>query len=40
MSRDKKMTDKGLKLVLLSGLGQAILVDDVDAMDLQAIING
>ena len=40
MNRDKKMTDKGLKLVLLSGLGQAILVDDVDAMDLQAIING
>jgi hypothetical protein len=26
--------------VLLSGLGQAILVDDVDAQDLQAIING
>ena len=40
MSRDKKVTDQGLRLVLLNGLGRATLVDGVDEKDLAAVING
>jgi 3-dehydroquinate synthase len=39
MSRDKKASDKGLRFVLLSELGKARLVEDIDASTLQLTIN-
>jgi 3-dehydroquinate synthase len=39
MRRDKKASDKGLRFVLLSELGKAELVEDIDQSTLQLTIN-
>jgi len=40
MGRDKKVSDSGLRLVLLEALGKAKLVDNVDDVMLQQTISG
>jgi len=39
MSRDKKVSDKGMRLVLLEELGRARLVEDIDENSLRSTIN-
>lgn len=39
MARDKKTTDQGLRLILLRGLGQAEIVDDIDEARLNETIS-
>ena len=39
MSRDKKVSDKGMRFVLLKSLGDAALVDGVDEIVLQATLD-
>jgi 3-dehydroquinate synthase len=38
MARDKKATDRGLRLILLKGLGHAAIVDDVEESQLAATL--
>ena len=38
MARDKKVLDGGLRLVLLSQLGEAVVTDEVSGAEVSAVI--
>ena len=40
MARDKKVLDGRLRVVLLRGIGNAVVVDDVDGQEIDALLGG
>jgi 3-dehydroquinate synthase len=40
MARDKKVLDGRLRVVLLREIGHAVVVDDVDGQEIDALLGG